>query len=75
MKTPRVFVANEKGHRLTAYCPEGTTVLSGGIRIDSNYIHTRETRPLDGGAGWTVNFYTANNVWGFASAYAVCAYA
>ena len=70
-----MFVENEKGHRLTAYCPEGTTVLSGGIRIDSPYIHTRETRPLDGGAGWTVNFYTANNVWGFASAYAVCAYA
>ena len=75
VKGPREFVANEKGHRKTVYCPENMRVLSGGIRIDSWFVQTRESAPLDGGIGWTVNFYMANNIWGFVTPYAVCALA
>jgi len=75
VKGPKEFVANEKGHRKTVYCPENMRVLSGGLRIDSLYVRTRESAPLDGGVGWTVNFYMANNYKGFATPYAVCAYA
>jgi hypothetical protein len=73
VKGPKEFVENEKGHRKTVYCPENMRVLSGGVLIDSDYVQTRESAPLDGGIGWTVNFYMANNYWGYATPYAVCA--